>query len=285
MRNAQALMLGFVVAAGAFTSGCKGSGTDGAVGSSEARLVISVNAAATIHVSAVDEANAIQMVDQTIDVKGGQATMIPILMTPSRYSFDIDVSGPGVQTGHVSTKVNLKDGETAVVTLVVQADNPSTPRVTVDMAPRISAVDVQLKGGLGNNQRVEVSVDATDVDSDRLSYFWSGDGISGAVEGSSTLDIPATTAADGLSVVHVVVQDPEGASASATIALVISETEAHGVLKPGSGASHAASACQQAHAQCQASCAPAVGLGTSTVSADGSCMVGCGQALAACEAP
>jgi len=288
MRNAQALMLGFVVAAGAIASGCNASNNGGAVGSSEAQLVVSAlgQDAATIHVIAVDDTNAFRAADETVEVKGGQSTVVPFIMTPSRYTFTVDVSGSGEQTGHASTHVTLKDGDTVQVSLVVAADNPSNPVVAVDLAPRIDSVGVQLKGGLGQNQRVEIHVDASDADSDQLSYFWSGAGMRGAVAGSSTLTIPAAqAAAAGASILHVVVQDPQGATASADIALVITQTEARGTLMPGAMNGDHEHPCQEAHAQCKATCAPSLGIAEGTVAVDGACMAACGQALAACEAP
>jgi len=284
MRNAQALMLGFVVA-GAFASGCRGSTTDAAMGSSEARLVVSAQEEAMLHVVAVDDATASPVADQTVEVKGGQAAVIPIIMTPSRYTLTVDVSGAGLQSGRATAHVNLKDGDTAQVSLVVLADNPTPVQVGVDMAPRIDAIDAQMKGGMGHDQRVVLHVDAFDADSDKLSYFWSGEGIKDVEAGSSTISIPAKVTADRAALVHVVVQDPEGATATATIALEMSETTVHGTIVPGSSnTSHPASACQEAHAQCKASCAPSLGVGAGNVVADGACMSACGMALAACEA-
>jgi len=278
MRNARALMLGSLVATAICTAGCKDAAADGSTGASEARLVVSAlgTDTATLHVTAIEDASVTVAFDRIIEVEGGHSTVIPLVMTPSRYTFVVDVNGSGEQAGHASANVTMKNGETAQITLTVRADNPSQTKINVDAAPRIDAVDVTLKGGLGNNQRAEIHVVATDADSDSLSYFWSGAGLARAMEGGSTITIPAAIAAAAPATIHVVVQDPEGATAQANIAINILGTEVHTTTTPGG---HEVGSCQEAHAQCKAACVPEHGDG---VSMDASCASQCGLALAEC---
>ena len=298
MRNSHAMLLGLFLGAGAFATGCGVAGTDGsAVGSSQARLVFASKGSqpATLHVTATDETTSAVAFDRTVEVQGNSATEVDVTLVPSSYTFAVDAIGGAsgdATLGSKSAVVDLTDGETIQITLAAQVDGGSDAsaqvQIGVDVAPTIDGVSVQLTGGPSADAAVQIHVDATDAGGGALTFFWSGAGLDGAVQGSSSLSIQASAiaaAAAGAAspVVHVVVQDVQGATAQANIAIAMADGAVQGTITAPSGAS--ADACVQAQAQCNAGCSPGLGLGATGVDVNASCVAACGLSFASCEAP
>jgi hypothetical protein len=278
MRFAHTLLSGFTLTAVAFVAGCTGATSDGATGSSQARLVVSSTGqqTATLRVTAVEDATADTVVDQTITVAAGSAQVVSLSLDPSGYTFAVDVLGAGdAKLGSTSAHVNLEQGVLTQIALTADVDGASNAQVNigVDTAPQIEGVKVSLDG-----DTVNVHIDASDDGGGDLSFFWSGAGLSGAVQGSSTLSIPSAAVAAN-SMVHVVVQDAHGVASSADIALATAGGDVQGAMFGEASAA----ACLDAQAQCNATCGSATVLGAVT-SADVSCLAGCSLTLAQCEA-
>jgi hypothetical protein len=301
MRNSHAMLLGLFVGAGALITGCGGAGSDGSpVGSSQARLVFASKGTqpATLHVTATDDATGAVAFDKTVELGGNSASEVDLTLVPSSYTFAVDVLGGAsgdATLGSKSAEVDLTDGETTQITLAAQIDaeggsnGSAQVQIGVDVAPTIEGVNVQLTGGSSADATVQIDVDATDAGGGALSFFWSGAGLAGAVQGSSSLSIPASAVAAAAAgatspMVHVVVQDAQGATAQADIAHTLAAGAVQGTTTSASGASAAAEACVQAQAQCNASCSPALGLGATGVQVNASCVAGCGLSFASCEA-
>lgn len=303
MRNAHRMVLGLVLGAGAFSAGCSGTaGSDdgSTVGSSQARLVFAAKGTepATLHVTATDEASSAVAFDQTIDVKANSASMLDLTLAPASYKFVVDVLGGAsgdATIGSDSAAVDLTDGETTQITFAAQvattggSDASAQAQIGVDVAPTISSVNVQLTG-TGADAAVHIDVDATDSGGGTLAFFWSGTGLTGAVQGSSSLTLPVSAIEASVTgatspLIHVVVQDAEGATAQTNIALTIAAGVVQSTTSAAASATAAAEACLQAQAQCNASCSPTLGLGGTGLDVSASCVAACGLSFASCEAP
>jgi len=279
MRRTHTLLSVIVLAAGALVTGCTGGTSDEATGSSQARLVVSSSgqATATLRVTAVEDATTDTVVDQTITVQAGSAQVVSLSLAPSGYTFAVEVLGAGdAKLGDGSAHVDLKQGATTQIELSADVGSGSSAaqvHIDVDAAPEIKGVDVSLDG-----DTVQVHVDAHDADGNDLAFFWSGDGLSAAMQGSATLSLPKA-ALTASSMVHVVVQDTHGVASSADIALAAAGNGVQGAMFGVASAE----ACLDAQAQCNATCGAAAVLGAVT-SADASCLAGCSLSLAQCEA-
>jgi hypothetical protein len=302
MRNAHSMLLGLFLGAGAFTTGCGSAAGDGsAVGSSQARMVFVAKGSqpATLHVTATDDATSAVALDKTVDVQGNSAAVVDVSLVPASYTFVVDAIGGAsgdATLGSDSAQVDLTDGETTQITLAAQvdagagSDGSAQVQIGVDVAPVIEGVTVQLAGGSSADAAVHIDVDATDTAGGALTFFWSGAGLLGAVQGSSSLTIPASAvaaaAAGGTSpVVHVTVEDVQGATAQADIALAMADGAVQGTLTAASTASAMAAECLQAQAKCNAGCSPGLSLGGTGLDVNASCVAGCGLSFASCEAP
>jgi len=275
MRVAHTLLSGFTLA---FVAGCTGATSDGATATSQARLVVSSTGqqTATLRVTAVEDATADTVVDQTITVSPGSAQVVSLSLDPSGYTFAVDVLGSGnAKLGTSSAHVDLEQGVLTQISLAAEVDGASSAQVNigVDTAPEIQAVKVSLDG-----DTVNVHIDASDSGGGNLAFFWSGAGLTGAVQGSSTLSIPSAAVAAN-SMLHVVVQDAHGVASSADIALAAGGGTVQGAMFGEASAVP----CLDAQAQCNATCGSATVLGAVT-SADASCLAGCSLTLAQCEA-
>lgn len=292
MRKLQTLLLGLLLGPGAVIVGCGGIDPEAApVGTSQARLVMAVqgSASASLHVTATCDTSAGIAIDQTVAVDAGGAAVLDVALEPSTYTVRVEVldSASGAHLGDGSAEAVLVDGETTEIKLTAKVDGTSgdttaTVQVGVDTAPRIDDVTVQLDGSAD----AKIHVAATDVDGDALAFFWSGAGMEGAVQGSATLSIPvaAVTAVDGPAVVHVIVQDPSGATAAADVTLAVAGDGVQVTVDAGAAADgQAAQACLEAQAACNATCQVSIGVGGPI--ADASCLAGCSLALASCAAP
>jgi hypothetical protein len=299
MRNAHAMLLGLVLGAGALTTGCGANGSrDGAVGSSQARLVFAARGSqpATLHATATDEATSAVAFDQTFEVQGGSATVLDVTLAASSYTFVVDVLGGAsgdATLGSSSAELDLTAGETTQITVAAQVEGATGASAQVqigaDVAPTIDGVGVQITGS-GADATVQIDVQATAAGGGALRFFWSGVGLPSAVEATSSMSIPASAVAAAVAagaspVVHVVVQDANGVTTQADVALAMANGTVQGTLTAGAAAGAAAEACASAQAQCNAGCSTGLGLGGTGLDVNASCVAACGLSFASCEAP
>jgi len=298
MRYGHAMLLGLFLGAGVLGTGCGSAGPgESATGSARARLVFAARGSqpATLHVTATDEMTSGVAFDRTVEVQANSASEVDVTMVPCNYTFVVDVLGGasgGATLGSNSAQVSLTDGETAQITLAAQVDgNGGSAQVQIglDVAPTIEGVSVQLTGGASADAAVQIDVQATDASGGALTFFWSGAGLQGAVQGSSSLSIPvsavlAASAGTATPVVHVVVQDVQGATAEADVALTVANGAVQGTVSSAGTASANAQACAQAQAQCNAGCSTGLGLGAG-LDVNAACVAACGLSFATCEAP
>jgi len=276
MRSAHTMLSAFTLVAGAL-AGCNGAPSGDPTGQSQARLVVSEAGqdSATLHVTAVDDATAATVVDQTITVEAGSAKVVSLSLEASGYTFAVEVLGAGdAKIGGGSAHVDLQEGVTTQIALAAQIDAGGSAQVQIgaDAAPVIQGVSASLQG----DGTVQIHVDASDADGGALTFFWSGAGFPSAVQCSSTMSIPQA-AVTASSVVHVVVQDAQGAASSADIALASVGGDVQAAMSAGASTA----SCLDAQAQCNAACGATVVLGSVT-SADASCLAACGLSFAQC---
>ncbi len=299
MRNAQ-MLFGLLLGASAAIAGCTKSdaGDQGVApeGTSQARIVASSHGGgeATLHLTAVAAGTSSVAVDKTIDLDGGPATVLDLGLPPAMYTFTADVLSGGVSLGTSTAQVDMKDGVTTQIMLAAdvgpaaESGESAAVQFGVDVAPQITSVEVRSSGGAGSAATTVVQVSATDADGGGLTFFWSGAGlIEGALKGSSTLVLSTSvvTAAASTSppVLHVVVQDAKGVAATADIALTVAAAGVKGSMSSSAGGDVTLQACLDAQAQCNAACTPGLAVGALGVTADASCLTGCGVSLLACE--
>ncbi len=296
MRNAHATLLGVFFGAGLFAVGCGGASTGGpAVGTAEARLVLSSQGsnAATLHVTATDDASSTVALDKTIVIQGSGATVVDVTLPSGSYTFSVGVLGGAsgnVTLGSSSTDIDLTSSATTQINVAAQtaADGSAQVQIGADVAPVINGVDVQLTGQ-GTSAAVNITVDATAEGGGALTFFWSGAGLQGASQGQSSISIPVSAISAGANtaaqnVVHVIVQDVQGTTTEADVALTLAGNAVQGTTSAASNASAAVAACVNAQAACNAGCSSGLGLGQAGASANASCLSQCTLALASCEA-
>jgi hypothetical protein len=278
------LFLGF----GAIVAGCGGAEIDGATGVSQARIVLSAQGkdAATLHVTAADETTADVVLDKTVTVDAGSASILNVTLDPAHYTFTASVLGSAgdVAIAEGSTNATLAGGQTTQVTFAAETDASGAAHVLAgaDTVPQIDGVSVHVVDGSAG-PTAEIKVDATCGQG--MTYFWSGDGIQGSVQGSETIEIPeAAIKAIAHPVVHVVVQDAHGAAAAADIPLTVTASGVAGSVASGASAGANAEACLATQAQCNAACSSGIGLGGTTLNANASCLANCGASFASCVA-
>ena len=298
MRNPMLVGL-FLVGTSAVAGGCAGANPGepaASTGSSRVRIVVStaVSGATAMHLIATCDALAGLAVDKTIPVSEGPL-VIDLEVPPSTCTVTAAVLSGDIDLGLGSAQADLQAGETTQITVAGQSGQAAggsagsaTVQISVDVAPRISGVDVEMSSGADAGATTKVHVHASKRDGGSLTYFWSGaDLLQGAVQGSSTLSLPTTTiaaaASRGAPVVHVVVVDARGAAAAADIALVLIGANVQGSMSADAGASARHEACFDAQAVCNAACPPGVDLGGLPASANASCFANCAVPLLSCD--
>lgn len=244
----------------------------------------------TLHVTATDDATSAVVIDKTIEVTGSEATVVDVSAPPSTYTFTVALVAGAVTVSTSSAQAHLMNGTTTQIALAAQAATmggaASTVQIGVDVAPQITGVDVQATGS-GTAAMTSITVNATDVNSDALTFFWSGATLSGAVQGTSTMSLSTAAimaaASTTAPVLHVVVQDASGASAAANVALTVAGTSVQGAIMTSTDGGAALQACLDTQAKCNAACAPGVALGATGVSVSATCLASCSTSLASCE--
>jgi hypothetical protein len=295
MHSVQATMVGLFLGAAAFGMGCKGGGTN-TVGSSQARLVLAAKGStpATLHVTATDDATAAVVLDKTVEVQENSASVVDLSLPPASYTFTAGALGGasgGASLGSESAQITLAGGALTQINVNAAMANGGASaqvQIGVDVAPVIKGIAVQAGAAQGEpGPTVQINVDASDAAGGALRFFWSGAGLQGAVEGSSslTLSVAALTAAaafPGQPVVHVVVQDAQGTCADADVTLSVVEGAVESTTTTTIGA--ATSACTDAQAQCNAACTPDLGLSAGANVSIAPCLAQCSLSFATCKA-
>jgi hypothetical protein len=186
-------------------------------------------------------------------VKAGEPVVLDLSLPPSTYSFHVDAFADGseqTELGSGTAQAQLKAGLTTDVMLIASVDASGSAQVDsqVNIAPEIDSIDVQTSAngsaaGSVGAALAQVHVNAVDPEGGTLSYFWSGFGIDGAVQGSSTIALSATAAA-GFSeapVVHVIVQDSAGATTAGSVTVSLPGSSGTGSASAGTSAGASAS--------------------------------------------
>jgi len=315
------LRISSVVGVGFATVGlaCSGAG-DGspeAVATSEARVTLSAsgNGSTSETLTATNVASGEVVATHMATIAAGSATLVDLQLPGGSYAFSVQAydASHAVRLGSGSVTATLAAASTTDLKLDTSIDasgESAQVRGQASVAPRIVGMQVDLpaQGSLSATTQLDtlaaVHVDAVSSVPGDLSFFWSGFGVKGAVQGSSTIDLSAAAAAtqtSGTQVVRVVVQDALGgtAEASATVNLTpgasATGSATAGGGSAGVGASGSASgdvgagvsagsssACLDADAQCGAGCDAALAANPAAVTAHASCETGCVLALASC---
>jgi hypothetical protein len=298
MRNIQHLLFGLTFITTAALAGCNGgSGTGETVGSSEARFTLSNRgtAATSLQVTATDDTSSTVAIDQRVDVAAGATSMLDLGVAPASYTIQVQAFSDTDHTkllGTGSAKADLAADSVTEINLTANttgAKGGSVITLGVDAAPRIEKVGVTVSGS-GATASAAIHVDAQDPDGGELTFFWSGLGIDGSLQGTSTLNVSAASAStsDGPLMVHVIVQDSGGATAQADVTftggtdcLVCGHADTS-TSTADMGAS--AKACLDARSTCTASCDATFSLDPTDLTGQASCLSACGLTLASCMA-
>jgi hypothetical protein len=245
------------------------------------------DASVKLHVFA--KATKEEVFQQSFQVKGGSTTFLQLDMPTAGYTFQVDAFADAEQTiaiGTSSTDADVESGHMTEISLVINTEvkGSGSINLTKNEAPMIDDLSVKLNTSVGI--AAEIHVAASDSDSKNLHYFWTGFGIDGTIEGTSTLTISSQAAASdkGDHKVTVIVQDELGASAHASIDVGASSGTVNGT---GTGTSTDDSAsiqlCLELHAGCTASCKLSAATSLNGAAALVSCLAECGLDLATCE--
>lgn len=271
------------------------------VGTSEARVTLSATGTGSTSetLTATSVASGEIMVTHTASLTAGSATLVDLQLPAGTYVFSVQaynaahtvLQGSGSLTASlaVATTTDLK------LATAIAASGSAQVQGQASVAPSIVGFEVDLpgQGSLSGTTQGDVlaavHVDALSSVQGDLSFFWSGFGIQGAVEGSSTVDLSAAAAAQatGPAVVRVVVQDALGDTAEASVTLDLTASASGSAsgsasVDAGVSASGSSNACLDADAQCNATCDAALTGNPLAVTAHTSCVASCSVALASC---
>ena len=317
-RNSPTRMAFLVGGALAF-AGCDSPGTGTPPGSSASALAVAVagqgSGSAHLRVTAISDISGQAEAVEHLAVQGGSTAQVVFELTPASYTLALATfadAAEQVRIGEGKASAQVSANATAVVNLKVDVDRPAggggTITVDAHAAPVIAGIAVKGGGaagldgaihldGSGNasgklegSAEVTVRIDARAEGGGSLHFFWSGAGLQGSLEGSSSLTVSAqATAMLGVTtrVIHVVVQDDYGAAAALRIELDSTAlggfTSFHASNQAAAGADTKVSACLNAHASCVVACSAAASANNSSAEARLSCLAGCGVELAGCE--
>ena len=283
MRSFHSTLFALVIAGAA--AGCSGSSapTTEPVGESHARLILSMSgrSSASLRITAKDEDSASIAIDRSVNVTAGDAVVVSVDVPASSYAFHVAVFADASQStllGSADARADLGVDATTEIKLVAAVDGDGSAEVaaSVNAAPEIEDVDVEVTGQ-GADGSIAVHVDASDAEDGELSFFWSGAGVTGTVQGGATIDLStAAVLAAGSSKLHVIVQDAAGATAAVDIAIDVAAATA-------STSPCAPEACLDANAVCIAACDAGLAIDPLAVSAHVSCMATCAVSLASCS--
>lgn len=286
MTNNHSALVALTLAASTFAMGCGSPPSDGDVGVSHARLIMSNGGQpADLVISARDDASGSVSFQETVHLDANLTTVLLTDLPASTYTIEFEVLGEGatnavIGAGRTHTKLDVGETTEIKVNTTVNADgNGATVNVDVNKAPQVHEVSVRVAGD--DSTKVEVHVDATDGEDDKLTFFWTGAGLEGVVEGSSTIDIPIQSVKDGA--LHLVIVDSKGASVSIDIAI---EVDGDMQVNVSTSDDMSNETCLQGTAACLASCDAALGASLDPLKTviHAACVSTCNVELATCEA-
>jgi hypothetical protein len=241
-----------------------------------------------------------EIFQQSFQVKGGSTTFLQLDVPASEYTFQVDAFADVEQTTSIGTSSSDASVDTEHMTeisLVINTEIKGSGGIQISSNEAPTIGDFSAKTNVSVDIAAEIHVDASDSDSKSLHYFWTGFGIDGTIEGSSTLTISAAAAAadkGGDHHVTVIVQDELGASAHASLNVSLDLT-ASGDTGADTGSdgntdgnastddSAAIQLCLEVHAGCTASCKLDASTSLSGAALLVTCMAQCGIELATCE--
>ncbi len=294
MRTPYTMCFALLLGAGAASAaGCSSSPTEATTGSSQARVVASSQGTGTttMHLTGTNTTTAgATPIDQTIEVTGATPTVVDLSLAPGTYSLSVDILSGTVTLGTSTAEAVLNADGTTQIALAAQSASASaaasTVQIGVDVAPQITGVTVQATTTATTTPMTQISIAATNPNSETLTYYWSGIGFDGSVKGTATMNIPTATITAATSpTLHVIVQDATGASTAADVTLSVGTTGVDGTIATGtSTADEGLQACLDTQAACNAKCAPGVALGTAGAVVDPACLTSCTSALLSCNA-
>ncbi len=287
MTNNHSALIALALAASTFAMGCGSPTSDGDVGAGHARLIMSNGGQpADLVVTARDDVSGSVSFQETVHLDANLTTVLVTDLPASTYTIEFEVLGEGatnavIGASRAHTKLDAGVTTEIKVNTAVNADgNGATVNVDVNEAPQVHEVSVRV---VDDDTKVEVHVDATDGEdsSDKLLFFWTGAGLEGVVQGSSTIDLPIQAVKDGS--LHLVIVDSKGASVSIDIAV-----EVDGDMKANVSTSDDMSneTCLQGKAACLSRCEVALGASLDPLAtvAHAACVSTCNVELATCEA-
>jgi hypothetical protein len=299
-------IVGGIFATVGMACGGTGDGSPEPVATSEARVTLSAsgNGSTSETLTATSSASGEVLATRTVTVAAGSATLVDLQLPAGSYAFSVQAYDAKhlVLLGSGSVTASLAAGTTTdlkLATTIAASGGSAQVQGQANAAPEILGMQVDLpgQGSLSataqGDTMAAVHVDAVSSVPGDLSFFWSGFGLSGAVQGSSTMDLSAAAAAaqaSGPQIVRVVVEDALGDTAEASTTLNLAgsasaqgSASAEGASDAGSGASAGSSAsCLDADAQCTAGCDSALAANPTAVAAHTSCEASCSLALASC---
>jgi hypothetical protein len=292
-------IVGGIFATVGMACGGTGGGSPEPVATSEARVTLSAsgNGSTSETLTATSSASGEALATRIVTIAAGSATMVDLQLPAGSYAFSVQAydATHSVLLGSGSVTASLAADTTTdlkLATSIAASGGSAQVQGQASVAPEILGMQVDLpgQGSLSATAQGDimaaVHVDAVSSAPGDLSFFWSGFGLSGAVEGSSTIDLSAAAAAaqaSGPQVVRVVVQDALGgtAEASTTLNLTTGGASADGNASAGANAG-SSSSCLAANAQCSAGCDSALAASPTAVTAHASCETSCALALASC---
>jgi hypothetical protein len=229
---------------GSASIGGSGTSAEALTSQAELRYAVRGGGSASLHVVGTSDQTGDVVFDGSMTVSESAAQAVDVNLAPGDYTFQVDAYADAALTQLLGSGVahaTLQAGWTTDVTLTTTLGTGSASvQSSVDIAPKISGMHLvtgATGGGLG-----QVEVDAAAANGGPLSFFWSGFGVAGAVQGGSTITLSAQ-AAGVAPVVHVVVVDAEGGTATASLPVSV-----EGSASAGAGASGGASVTDDAGA-------------------------------------
>jgi hypothetical protein len=171
------------------------------------------------------EASANRWVDLTAHSADGALVLEQIFLAPpgsaetqairldrGTYQLDARVYADGDRSaplGEAARQIVID----SPVFMKLNLPNGAGPSLSSDRGPIVDRVDISLDGA----GRAVVSAQAADPDDDSLMFFWGSAAVTQIVQPVSVLTIEPSAAAIYSPTAHLVVQDPAGATASATV--------------------------------------------------------------------
>lgn len=288
-----------------------GTGTSTAAttsGRARITVVVTGDTSASIDVTATDHADGEVAVTQHLTLAADGSAAINLELPEGDYGLQLTaLAGDGVTvTASGSVDVAIEAQATIALSATLDVEGGGGLETEVDDPPAIDGLSIDVIGdlslGLGRLGDATITVDASDLEGDDLTYFWSGLTIDGSIQGGATLAIDndqmlAARLSGALDLnlgaqFHVVVQDSAGGAAVAEVTiggngtcLLCGTSRIEIVAGASVGIEDLADdleACLDAHVACEASCDALIEADDGDLHAGLACNLACGADLATC---